>query len=204
MRQEFGDKYPEYWATIGVRDTALSKQWTQSFQSLTLPDGEVDPRFVETAQTFMQYSALDKDRAFDHITDAKAKARMQAVLSRAQIDGDLVSAVRQRALVEQNNAKGGFTKETKEEITDEVNDIMEGTILPNFLGGRDALDSFNTDYVRATVRRMVGLVQKMQQSLPVWILRGNMKRLKVIIFLMVGLLSASDSVCKTANPRRML
>lgn len=153
MRLEFGDKYPEYWATIGVRDGHLSKQWTQSFQSLTLPDGEVDPRFVETAQTFMQYAALDKDRAFDHITDVKAKARMQAVLARANVDGDLVSAVRQRALVEQNNAKGGFTKETKEEITDEVNDIMEGTILPNFLGGHDALDSFNTDYVRATVRR---------------------------------------------------
>lgn len=153
MREEFGSKYPEYWATIGVRDTKLAKQWTQSFQSLTLPDGEVDPRFVETAQEFMTYSAIDQDRAFDHITDTKAKARMKAVVSRAQIDGDIVSAVRQRALVEQNNAKGGFTKETKEEITDEVDDIMDSTILPNFLGGHDALDSFNTDYVRATIRR---------------------------------------------------
>jgi hypothetical protein len=36
MRQEFGDKYPEYWATIGVRDTALSKQWTQSLTLVLL------------------------------------------------------------------------------------------------------------------------------------------------------------------------
>ncbi|CAM0105787.1 internal virion protein [Vibrio phage 526E57-1] len=153
MREEFGDKYPEYWATIGIIDSNLSKQWTQSFQSMTLPDGEVDPRFVETAQQFMQYSAIDKDRAFAHINDPKAKARIQAVLSRSAIDGDIVSAVRQRALVEQNNAKGGFTPETQADIADAVKGVISSTIMPKFLGGHDALDSFNTDYVSATIKR---------------------------------------------------
>ncbi|AUR95231.1 internal virion protein [Vibrio phage 1.204.O._10N.222.46.F12] len=153
MREEFGDNYPEYWATIGVNDTTLSKRWTQSFQSLVLPDGEVDPRFVETAQEFMQYSSIDKDRAFAHINDPKAKARIQAVLSRAAIDGDLVSAVRQRSLVEQNNAKGGFTPETQSDIDDAVKGAISSTIMPNMLGGHDALDSFNADYVSATIKR---------------------------------------------------
>ena len=43
--------------------------------------------------------------------------------------------------------------EIQADITDAVKGVISSTIMPNFLGGHDALDSFNTDYVSATIQR---------------------------------------------------
>lgn len=149
MRQEFGEDYPEYWKSIGIRDEVLSKQWTASFGSMVLADGTADPRFVETFEQFQKYNALDTNRAFDHITDDNTKVRLQAIVSRMSVDGDIDAAIRGRQLIEQNNREGGFTASQKKTLAREVKDTVEGGI---FVFG-EMKESHNSPYVSAIIER---------------------------------------------------
>jgi len=150
MRTEMGEKYPEYWASIGVRDTVMSKDWTASFSSMVLADGSVDPRFVEKFEEFQEYNSLDTGRAFDHITDDDTKLRLQAVLARVAVDGDINAAVRGRQLIEQNNKGGGFTKDQTADIRDAVLDVSDGVW---YKLGDDMTTAFNSSYATATMER---------------------------------------------------
>ena len=151
MREEFGNNYPEYWASIGVKDETLAKKFTASLSSMVLADGSVDPRFVQAYEEFQQYNKLDSTRAFDHITDDRAKARMQAIISRVAVHGDVSAAIRDRASIEQNQAEGGFTPEQTKEIKKEVKDTVDGTWFG--FGKSDLNDAFNSSYVSSVVER---------------------------------------------------
>lgn len=145
LRTDMGETYPEYWASVGVKDNTLVDKWTGGFRVMTLPDGSVDPNFVDNFSEWLQYAEMNEDKAFQHINDKEAKARVRAVLSRYKVSGDLESAIRGRVNVEQVGGKP--TPKEAAEINDAADSAMSGGWFD------EDLEEANFPYIRDILRR---------------------------------------------------